>query len=260
MRVTQFGDYLFTATGVIAGEIDDSDQSTGGLIAIPGASGAFDRYGSDAAPLQTKTVKADFWLERTDTASVDALLDAFLQAAHQGTQWLRVLMGDGTTRRGWARCTQIGKPHVYGASHYLKVSATFEMADPYWYADTQTTDTFVVGATPTVCDLNNLGTAPLVKAILSFVGTCNRPKFTNNTNGYSIELNRNISSSGTVQIDLGAQTITYNGADDFALAVLPNTQIGMFQWDVGANDVDFSAAGGGTPIGTVQITYRVSYH
>jgi hypothetical protein len=99
-----------------------------------------------------------------------------------------------------------------------------------------------------------------VKAVMRFIGTANRPKFVNNTNGYSIELNQNITSVQTFQIDLGAQNVTLNGADAFASVVLPSAQIELFKFEVGLNDVDFVAAGGGTPNGSIQIIYRLMYH
>jgi hypothetical protein len=263
MRPISFGSYDFTAAGVevIGFEVQLNSQDSG-LIRIPRADGAYDGLGSAQSSKQPGSATIRFEVYAAGALTVDDQVDAFLQQAQKGLQWLRALKDDDATyRRLLAKCTQIAAPVSNNEAQFVReVTATFEIAEPYWYGDSQVTDTFAVSATPRAIDINNTGTAPLIRAILTFTGTCNRPKFLNNTNGYSIEVNQNISTSKTVEIDLGAQTVTVDSVSAWGNVVLPSTQIGLFKWDVGVNDVDFIAAGGGTPSGSVQIVYRLMYH
>ncbi len=261
MRATYFGTYDFNADGVVVIETTAPRKFASGLIAIPGANGALDSFGSGQSPKQPTQVTVRFEVRQTSTLNIDQQLAAFMQAASTGLQWLKFLLADGTTTyRALAKCIDAQPAFSRRTLVVLPITATFELAEPYWYADTQTTNTFNVSATPTAIDLTNAGSAPLIKAILRFTGTANLPKFLNNTNGFYVEVNQNITSSKVVEIDLGAQTITVDAVDAWADKVIPATQIDLFRWEVGANDVDFVAAGGGTPSGTVEIIFREMYH
>lgn len=260
MRPILFGTFDFTASGIEATELNVAiRQKDSSLIKIPGADGAYNGNGSRVANKQAGRATVRFELAATSTTTLDALLDAFLAHLANGAQTLTALHDDGSTRRVIAELMNVDYSVNHEGQFNLPVTAIFEIAEPYWYADTETTTPFTVTATPTACSLTNLGTAPLTKAIIRFTGTCNKPTWTNSTNGFSIQLNRNITSSKVVEINLGAQTVTYDGADDFANVVLSATQIGLFKFDVGANVIAFTAGGGGTPNGTVEYIYREMY-
>jgi len=260
MRATYFGSYDFNAAGVGVIETAAPRGFASGLIAIPGANGAYDSFGSGQSPKRPSQVSVRFQVGKTASLSVDQQLAAFMQAATGGQQWLKVLLVDGTTTyRALAKCIDVQPAFSRRTLVALPLTAIFELAEPYWYADSTTTLTFAVSASPTDISLTNAGTAPLTKATLQFVGTCNTPKFLNNTNGYSIQVNQNLATSKTLLIDLGAQAITVDGVDAWADKQVPATQVGLFKWDVGVNSVSFIAAGGGTPSGIVTIIYRATY-
>jgi hypothetical protein len=262
MKLITFGTYDFTGAGIGVREIRvNLGQAASGLVGVPGAEGSFDAFGTAQNPKAAGTVEVNFDIRANGVVLVDTMFDSFATLAYTGQQWLRVLLDDGTTyRRLLAKLVRAERVINRSTLSMLPIAATFEIAEPWWYGDAQVTSTIAIGASPTAVDLTNAGTAPLVKAMIQFVGTCNRPKWTNNTNGYSFELNRNISSSKTVLVNLAAQTVTLNTVSDWSLAVIPATQIGLFKFDVGVNDIDFTAAGGGTPSGQVQYVYRLMFH
>lgn len=263
MELVSFGAFDFSASHFYFQQIESGlDEFASELVAVAGTSGYFDPNGWSVPPKRGSTLTARLALVVNDAATVDAELDALKKLLYTGRQWLRVKLDDGAThRRTLAKCINVSAPReVEQPRALVPVVLTFQLSEPYWYADGQTTNTVSVNTTPTACDINNVGTAPLVKAVLQFVGTCNRPKFVNNTNGYSIEVNQNFGVSKTLEINLAAQTVTVDGSDAFASVVLPATQIGLFKFDVGANDVDFVAAGGGVPNGIVTLIYRWMYH
>jgi hypothetical protein len=263
VELISFGTFNFDTSNFKYQEIESGlDEFAAELVAVARASGYFDPNGSRQPPKRGNQLTARLVLVVNDATTVDAELDALKKALFVGRQWLTVRLDDGSTSRlAIAKCIGLSAPRpVEQARAVVPVVLTFQLTEPYWYHSDQDTLSYVVTATPASCDVNNLGTAPLVKAVMRFIGTANRPKFVNNTNGYSIELNQNITSAQTFQIDLGAQNVTLNGADAFASVVLPSAQIELFKFEVGLNDVDFVAAGGGTPNGSIQIIYRLTYH
>lgn len=264
MRVTYFGAYDFNADGVGVLETAAPRRFASSFIAIPGADGAFDPFGTGQSPKQPIQVTVRFQVRKTGSLNIDQQLNAFLQVATNGQQWLKFLLVDGTTTyHALAKCIDVQPNFSRRTLVALPLTATFELAEPFWYAASSTTLTFSVSALSTAVDLTNAGTAPLVKATLQFVGTCQHPKFLNNTNGYSFILNQDFATSKTLLIDLGAQTVTVDGVDAWADVAVPATQVGLFKWNVGVNSVSFSTDGGpvppATPSGTVTIVYRTTY-
>ncbi|MFH0938238.1 MAG: hypothetical protein V1899_03020 [Planctomycetota bacterium] len=260
MILTDFGNFNFATSNFHFRSYDDGiTEFESNLIKVPGASGAYDADGTAQSPKIGNAITFNMIL-RASYLTIDTELATLKQNLFTGQQWLRVLLDDGTTYlRLLAKCKN-AKPQreSYSKIGAANIALTFAVAEPFWYADTQVTQTTSVSATPTVIDLNNTGTAPLVKMIMRFNGTAKSPKFLNNTNGYYIQHNGDITSQ-LWEVDAGAQTIQLAGSDDWANKVIPTTQVGLFKYDVGANDVDFVAAGGGTPSGTVTIIYRVTY-
>ena len=259
MRPTYFGTFDFTALGVKGREFqDDSRRRKSNLIDVPFASGAYDGFGSSASPKAAGAFSVVFVLSAAGGTTIDAKLDSFMQVVELGQQWFKAVHHDATTRRALAKCIGVSAPLLADNPNHLPVTATFELAEPFWYSDSQTTQTTAVSATPTAIDLTNSGTAPLVKMVLRFVGTAKSPKFLNNTNGYYIQHTGDIASQ-TWEVDTGAMTVKLDSANDWANVVMGPTQIPLFRYEVGSNDVDFVAAGGGTPSGTVSVIYRLTY-
>ncbi len=259
MRPTTFGTYDFTAAGIgVKGISIGLGKTDSGLIRIPFADGAFDAFGSGQSPKSIGTIRVDFELRINGANTVDVMLDNFLKLKSQGQQWFIFTRDDAATRRVLAKCVDTQYLMDYKTIAALPVQATFEISEPFWYADTQSTQTTTVDSTPEAIDLNNTGNAPLTKMVMRFTGTAKSPKFLNNTNGFYIQHSGDITSA-LWEVDTGAQTVKLASVNDWANVVISATQIGLFKYDVGANDVDFVAAGGGTPSGTVDIIYRTTF-
>jgi hypothetical protein len=231
-----------------------------GLVTLPGAAGALDAFGDDQPPKNPGHLALSFSLLANPT--LDAALDLWLAAASAGRQVLRVRMDDGTIRRAWAKCLDGDHPRLARSPNRIQVQTGFELAEPYWFADAQASTSFTVAGTVTACDLNNLGNAPLTIAALRYTAgaATPNPKLINHTNGYLVQHSGTLSPGNVWEIDLATQTVTLGTADDYANVApnQPTTQIEMFKFDVGPNDIDFIATGG-TPAGTVTYSYRWMY-
>lgn len=263
MRLLSFGNYDFTAAGVKPLEFGPGlQQFATQLISVAGANGAFDAYGLVASPRLPGQLTLSLALWTAGGVTKDARLDTFLAETAKGVQSLRVEQDDASIRRAYAKCVRVEVPRNRNTYSVLNVAVVFDVAEPYWYGDDQTTSTYAIGSGAVTIDFTNLGTAPLTKAIIRYTGSATgAARLQNNTNGYYIAHTGALSAGSIWEINLGAQTVTLGGVDDYAnvYANFPDDQIGMFKFDVGLNELVFSTPSG-TASGTLELIYRWMYH
>ena len=189
-----------------------------------------------------------------------------LRKIGRGKLW--ALLPDGTRRWAWAKLS--GRPSYteQPLSFYnIPVNLRFErMSD--WYAQNATTGSQTVTVTPTTFTITNAGNAPVRNLVFrlranSATGFTN-PSLTNLTNGYSIASTRDAASGDSeLRIDAGAARVqwsTNNGAtyaDDYALATIGATQVGLFRLEPGANAIRY--ADGATPNVTIEWSFAAAY-
>lgn len=260
MRPFSFGTYAFNADGCGIEESDPSFNWQSQAIAIPRADGALDGFGSERSPLAARRYTVKFFVDETLTLDVDDQLDAFLRAT-QGLQTMRVIMRDGSYRRALMKCVNIQPPRKSATLFHLPVTATFEMLEPYWYSDQQYADSWMSSGSPVLMPFTNLGTAPLTKAIIRFDASHHPavlPQFINNTNGYLLNYGGSVAPGTTWETNLGAQTSKKGNLDVFELLTLSANQIGLFRFEVGAND--FQAIYSEISTVTITLIYRWMYY
>lgn len=262
MRVTSFGSYDFTANGVVVAETDPPAEVSSGLVNIPFAAGAFDGFGSLFSPRKPAKVTVRFYLPGPDPSiglslTVDEQVDLALKSLMSGRQWLVAVMNDGSVRQTWAKCIGVNHPRIYGSVHLLPVTASFELPEPWWYAQLQTTSNFAISTSPGYFYPVNGGTSPLRKLVLRYIGAAQTPQFNNWTNGMSVKLNRTMTAGQVWELNTAAHTMTLNGVDCFADIVLPANQIELFRLELGQNSCGLTAIG--SPSGTATLIYRTMY-
>jgi hypothetical protein len=106
-------------------------------VRLPGTSGGFDEFLGGVAPSEIGKVQAMWYVIPKENESITTLLDTLGMISDWGEQKLYILPWDTTYRERWcyARINDISisenaKDHP---EKWQRVSATWQVADPYWY-------------------------------------------------------------------------------------------------------------------------------
>jgi phage-related protein len=144
-------------------------------------------------------------IEQLDT-NIDYLSGLF---GRRGQKVLKRIMADGTERTATA---EIMQSISFNRSNpgAVKFAVEFLLTDPFFYGTTATTETIEVDGTETWTH-SNPGTAPNMKAEITFTGPLTSPKILNNTTGVWVQYNGTINTGDTVIIDCANFTCMLEG-------------------------------------------------
>lgn len=137
-----------------------------------------------------------------------------------------------------------------------------------WFGAAATTGTNTVTTSPKTVTINNPGNAPALNVQFRLrantAGGFTAPNLRNTENGYSIGTSRTSSSAADeVRIDSGRMAVEYSQddgttyANDYALAVLGGTQVGVFRLEPGDNDIEVTC--GGAPDFALEWSFFAPY-
>jgi hypothetical protein len=106
-------------------------------VRMPGVSGGFDQYGSEAAPCEVGQVSVSFVLKSATREGMQALIDAVNALAWIGKRKL-IFQPQGTLpiRWCWARVNNISIPRqpAQQTEYHQPVTINFQVGDPRWYS------------------------------------------------------------------------------------------------------------------------------
>lgn len=139
--ITRFGSgsqlYDFTASHIVLGSYHDNFGDVVTETArLPGVSGVFDEYGSDAAPKAGGMVRQSLTLIASTREGMDALLDDLKAMAGWPKKrlWRQPTDPNENERYCWARINNISAPRQEDQHTNLwqPVTITWQVAYPYW--------------------------------------------------------------------------------------------------------------------------------
>lgn len=228
------------------------------IIQLPAEAGGFDVFG-DTATRQAMTLTHSGLVYGT-AAVIDAAIDA-LRGKTGKRGWLRVQTRAGVYRGTWAKLVGINFNDEVEAVNHLPVELTFQVAWPWLEAETDVTyfdagKTFDSGwlldgnySTRTGAGsltINNTGGDVIARGTIEIAGASTNPTISNAANGWSLAYAGMVASGSRLVIDMGAQTVTLNGADAWSAVILGTYNTGLMRLEKGSNVITFS--GGGTLI------------
>ena len=243
-------------------EWDSSQAINQGLVEPVGGSYAHDFN------LKQKRVAAETfrWLAfESSEANLEAELDEMRQKLYtigRGKLWM--LNSDASRRWAYARLgdmpeVRIGPKQNWHAPVIVKF---LRLSD--WYSNTATVSgPTTVTTSPRTITVNNPGNAAVMNAIIlveanAAAGITNL-QIENSTNGFTFATTRDSAAGAdSLEIDGGAWSVLFNGANDFDKVTLGTAQVGIMQLEPGNNDLIFTCAG--TPNYDVTITFYPAYH
>lgn len=104
---------------------------------LPGSDGGFDEYRGNRAPSEIGSIQASWWLIPKPGQRIDALKDEVALMVDKGEQRLYIQPYDSSLLERWcyARINNIDMGEAARDMPELrqKVSATWQIADPFWY-------------------------------------------------------------------------------------------------------------------------------
>lgn len=129
--------YLFPATQI--SYRDNFRNVTPATSRLPGISGGYDDYGTDAAPSEIGQVQAYFWLEAATVAAMTTALDEIGAMAAWGAGKLYMQPTDTDAAERWCRARVNAVDWSHNASDVphrrVRVQVNFQAAYPRWYAE-----------------------------------------------------------------------------------------------------------------------------
>jgi hypothetical protein len=220
---------------------------------IPGADGAFDNHG-DNQYREPFTFSRSFLLTGT---AIHTDLDTLLSKTNR-RGWL-VMQTGGTVNRGcWAKLTNVSYDNTPEQVNYLPVKLSFMVANPWleaeddvWYLDAgkELDDSLLFDGNYTTRALAgtfpiaNAGGGAITRGIIEVRGSATNPTITNSTNGWSIAYAGTVASGSTLVIDIGAQSVTLAGVDNWANVTLGANQTGLMRLEIGTNTIVYTGGG-----------------
>jgi hypothetical protein len=129
----KFDNYIFTYPDSL---MDNFKNLVPNTVRMPGVSGGFDQYGSEAAPAEIGRVDVGFHLQASNPAQMQGLIDAVNALKWRGKKRL-FWQPEGAyqERWCWARVNNISLPQSAddGLMHQTG-RITFQVSDPRWYS------------------------------------------------------------------------------------------------------------------------------
>jgi len=250
-------------------EYDPDQKYRDASDAVVGADYAVDYAGGAPWPKDVATEVVRFTIWGADAGDAEDQFDDCASTLRKiGRGKLYTLASDGSRRWAWAKLT--GRP-TYSARvddySNIPVSCRFlRFSD--WFAESPTTGTEAVAATPATFTITNPGNAPCLAAVIRLrsngaAGFTN-PVLTNLTNGYAISSSRDAAGANSeLRIDAGAAKVEYSNddgasyADDYSLVTLGVTQVGFMRLEPGDNTMRY--ADGGAPNLSIEWSFDAPY-
>ncbi len=129
----QFHDYVFQHFGSLRDNFRDAVPRT---TRLPGLSGGFDQFGSQAAPSEIGRVDMTCTVVAESRDDMQAKLDALGKLNYYGKRKLyHTPQGSNTIRWTWARVNSISIPRQIDqhTDLFQTVPITYQCPDPHWY-------------------------------------------------------------------------------------------------------------------------------
>lgn len=178
-----------------------------------------------------------------------------LFASPIGQVSFKYMMKDGTTyRKAMVEVANVIEFERMGST--AKFSVDLVLADPFFYAESYTSDKKNLTVTPYSWTHNNPGSAIAKKMEIILTGSLQEPKIENTTAGVWLQYNGTIASGETVTIDTKNFTIM-KGTENMIAGM---THYGSQEWFMlysGANSMKVTC--NGTPDGSVELKYYAPY-
>ena len=134
---------------------------------------------------------------------------------------LEETMEDSSVRTGMAELSNdLSVARISPIS--VKMILEFTMPDPFFYSDTQVSDTTVINVSPKTYTINNTGTVEKCNPSIVLAGPLNNPEITNTSNNISVKYNGIIALGHSVTIDLNPETDEYRAVTDLGVNVIGN--------------------------------------
>lgn len=235
---------------------------------------AYDHLRNAVAPREVAQEDVRFYVAEDTTALADAQIDNLRAAClfiGRGKLW--TLGSDGTRRWAYARLRDMPDITIGGVGRNASGDkAPVVMGfDRYsdWFAETLTSISQAVVATPTSFVVNNPGNMPVTLLTIRFrangaAGFID-PVLLNQTNGYTFaSLRDSASANSELRLRTELPAVDYSNDDgasyaaDLANYVIPSLQAALsYQLDPGNNTLRYS--GGGTPALNIDITFYPTF-
>jgi hypothetical protein len=250
-------------------EFEPSQTYRESLERVHGADYAHDFAGYLPWPKQTgvEVVRCVIW--GTSGANADSQFDDLVSKCRRAGLGKLFSIDNAGTRR-WCYAKLAERPLYRATSEQffnIPVALRFvRLSD--WYGASLVSDDVLITTSPQTFIVNNPGNAPAL-AVQWWLQSNTSAGFTapnirNTENGYSIGTSRAASSSSDVlRIDSGRMAVEYSQdggtvfANDYALAVLGGSQVGLFRLEPGDNTIEVT--GGGTPNFWIEWSFFAPY-
>lgn len=211
--------YTFTNVESLADNFGDMALAT---VRLPGLSGGFDIYGSEAAPSALGAVQVALMVD-TSRVLMQTALDALRKLANLGLQKL-YFQPEGEIAARWVyariRSIQIKQE----SDNYLllqPVQVSFEAADPFWQED-ETATAMACSGTSSQVTVTNWGNATALARIAIACGTgqtAENPTVRRIVDGSTIDemaYTGVLTASDTLVLNAQSKAVTLNGNDAYA--------------------------------------------
>lgn len=235
-----------------------------------GADYAWDHLQGAAWPAAVAEEAVRFVIWGDTAADVDTAFDtcvATLRRIGRGKLWTT----DAAGVRRWAWAKLAARPVTtvtVDALFTLPVECIFARYSN-WYAESPTTGSQALSASPTTWNITNPGTAPARGIVLRLRSNgatgATDPKFENLTNSHEIQTTRDLTGADhELRIDNGAQRVqrsTDDGAtyaDDWALVTVPADQVALLELEPGINSIRYTDAG--TPDAVAEWSFYPEFY
>jgi hypothetical protein len=249
----------------------ESDQAFRlALSPAAGADWAYDPAGKGRAPLDVAVERVSYLVRAATEAALEtALAELRSRIARIGLGYLIRRDSDGTERRAFARpATMPVISRVPGSQVAQPVVLEFRRLS-HWMATTATTGSTTVTSTPHTWTISNPGDLPCDAVVFRLrsnsAGPTTDPKLENLTNGYWWATTRDLTHAyHEIRIDTGRWAVEWSTNDgasysnDWALASIGATQVGIMRLEPGSNSMRATVASG-TPSYTLEWSFYARY-
>jgi hypothetical protein len=189
--------------------------------------------------------------EETFESNIDILSRLF---GARGQHTLKRTLANGEIREAKAEVyNKVNFP--IEMPNYSKFSVEFELADPFFYGTDLTSQTKAIGSTDVTWTHNNPGTAPVTKAVITFNGPLDSPRFENLSNEIWLNYQGAIAAGETVVINTADFTCAKDGVNMIS-AIKHGGDAYWFTLESDNNSMKLTSEATG---GSIKIEYYPAY-
>jgi phage-related protein len=219
---------------------------------------------------EQRVITLNMWVRGRDTDGNPVAGKSERRALEENTETLKRLFGapraqvpfryklkDGATyRKALVEIVNVVEFAKEMSGGVARFSVDLLLADPFFYAESYTTDTQSITATPTEWIHTNPGTAPAKKMTIKFSGSLVNPKLENVSAGIWVQYNATIAGGETVTIDTENFTVL-KGSTNMISVLKHQGDPAWFLLDPGGNLLKVTCDS--APSGSVEIKYYAPY-